>query len=574
MAADAGAARQALKPGGLDPFRATWRLLTNVKFALLLVGMAAAASMIGVLIPQLPAEMRGNPAAQAAWLELRREDYGGWTDPMIRLDLFEVFRSPWFVGLWLLIIVAVTVCTVSRFLPTWRSVQRPQKQVADAYFEQARHRASFSHGGGGEAVEALLRKRRYRVERTKQDGEASYLFAERFAWSQYGTFLSHLALLMLLVGGLLTSLAGFDTVLALAETAPAAPVFRSPGQGQIFLGITDAVRGIDENGNIVDYRSFLQIRRGDQVVTCHATVNDPCHAFGYKFHQAAFFDDLARLRIEAPDGRLLYNDLVDFNGEVAAAPRLRVTDASGAILFDQAIPQLGTDPGTSAGRQDDVAISQLAFPGIAGGGIEETVSVPVVWRSSGGRMLLVVNDGLGEPEELTVGEAHTLVAGPDTAYRIAFTGIEAIPAIRIADMPGADGETGVVVQMPAGDDGQPYLVVSGIDEDPALLTPGRRYTNNQGYTYTFGGRLEGAGINVKRDPGDTFIWVAVAMALAGLAITFYVPRRRLWVKITPDRTQMAGIAERTTRFGRELRRFGAELGSRDALLPEDVEEPY
>jgi cytochrome c biogenesis protein ResB len=141
-------------------------------------------------------------------------------------------------------------------------------------------------------------------------------------------------------------------------------------------------------------------------------------------------------------------------------------------------------------------------------------------------------------------------------------------------MPGATGSEGVVVQMPSGPTGDPYLVVSGIDEDPALMTVGREYRTAGGFTFTFGGQVEGSGINVKRDPGDTFIWVAVAMAIAGLAITFYVPRRRLWVKVTPERTHMAGIAERTTRFGRELRRLGAELGARDALLPEDLEEPY
>jgi hypothetical protein len=36
---------------------------------------------------------------------------------------------------------------------------------------------------------------------------------------------------------------------------------------------------------------------------------------------------------------------------------------------------------------------------------------------------------------------------------------------------------------------------------------------------------------------------------------------------------MAGVAERTTRFSRELRLMGAELGAKDALQPGDIEEP-
>ena len=93
-----------------------------------------------------------------------------------------------------------------------------------------------------------------------------------------------------------------------------------------------------------------------------------------------------------------------------------------------------------------------------------------------------------------------------------------------------------------------------------------------GYRYRFGERVDASGIDVRRDPGDTFIWLAVIMAMIGLGVTFYVPRRRLWVRVSGERTQLAGIAARTTRFGRELRRMGAELGARDALLPEDRDE--
>src|SRR5690606_16716192 len=143
-----------------------------------------------------------------------------------------------------------------------RSVQRPPKTVPKRYFDVAHHRADYSHPGGAEAVEQALRKRRYRVERTAE-GEVTTLFAERFSWSAYGTFLSHLALLMLLIGGLLTRFAGFDRTLALAEGTPGAPVFTTPGPDQIFIAMSDAIEGVDENGNIIDYRSHLEVTRGD-----------------------------------------------------------------------------------------------------------------------------------------------------------------------------------------------------------------------------------------------------------------------------------------------------------------------
>lgn len=564
MTAEARPAKAEIRPGGLDPLRLTWQLLTNVKFALFLVGLALLAGLAGVVLPQMPGPMRGNPAARQAWLELQRQDFGAFTDLMNSLGLFDVFHTAWFNGLWVVIIIAVTVCTVSRLRPTIRGVRRPPKTVGDGYFERAHHRADFSHPGGVDAIEASLRKRRYHVERTKSAGGTTYLFADRFAWSQYGTFLSHLALLMLLIGALLTKVAGFDRTFVIAETTPAAPVFDTPGPGQIFVRVVDAVRGMDSSGNLVDYRSKVEVRRGDRTVTCTTTVNDPCSAFGYKIHQAAFFDDIARLHITGPGGRLVYDDVLDFNNEITSVPVMEVLDGAGNVLFNQELPQMGTDPGTKPGPEDDLGLAALNFP--AAPGSTSLASYLVAWRVERGKMLLTVSGDNFGPIALNPGDTAS-----DAGYQFRFVTAHAIPAIRVNDMPGAiSGDGSAIVQMPTGGDGKPYLFVTGVDAKNVTLQEDAPAQEANGYTYTFGGRLEASGLSVRRDPGSTFIWVAVGMATIGLALTFYVPRRRLWVKVTPTRTYLAGIAERTTRFSRELRLLGHELGSKDALQPGDT----
>ena len=523
-----------------------------------LVSAAVLASLLGVVLPQLPAEMRGNPGARSAWLELQRQDFGWLTGILDGLDLFEVFHSPWFTALWFVIVAAVTVCTISRFPPTWRSVQRPPVRVGERYFETARHRASFTHAGGAEAVEALLRRRRYLVARTHEGEGVTELFAERFPWTQYATFVSHTALLLLLVGGLLTSLAGFQRTLALAEARPAAPLFAEPGPGQIFVGMEDAHRGVDTAGNIVDFHSDLLLRRGEEVVRCTATVNGPCSAFGYRFHQAAFFDDLAQVTIWGPDGRVLFDDVLDFENESTATPALTVTDADGVVVFDQALPQMASVPGSTLGYEGDLGLAELVVPGAVYG---------VSWRAEGETLVAII-DGQGfDQAEVRPGE---VVETP--AHRIAFRGIASVPATPVLDMPRGETVGVVNVQMPEGGDGRPYLFISNIDAGNVVVAEGSVVETSSGYRYRFGGRVDASGIDVRRDPGDTFIWVAVGLAMLGLGITFYVPRRRLWVRVTGQRTQLAGIAARTTRFGRELRHMGAELGARDALLPEDRDE--
>ena len=528
-----------------------WALLTNVKFALLLVGLATAGSLIGVVVPQMPAEMRDNPAAQSAWLELRRDDYGFLTDPMNRLDLFDLFHSTWFIGLWVVIIVAVTVCTVSRLRPTWRNVERPPERVADRYFETARHRASFNHPGGSEAVRTLLKRKRFRVRDAGAEGEATYLFADRFGWTQYGTFLSHLALLLLLVGGVLTAVSGFSRTLALAEGVAGAPVFTEPGGGQIFVTMLDAHEGVDAEGNIVDYHSDLLIQRGGETVNCTTTVNEPCSAFGYRFHQAAFFNDLAQLTIRDADGRLLFDNVLDFNNETTVLPVVRLTDGDGRVWWDQPLPQMASFEGDGSGPP--VALAQLTIPVSS----DESLNWVISWqRLSGDFVVSISGEGI-EASALRRGDS----AAGENGVVIEYLAPVSIPATPILDLPGANETETATVQLVPDANGDEYLYITGVGEQGLAVTEDIDGVSPGGVTYAFGGRVDAAGIDIRRDPGDTFIWIAVIGALIGLTITFWVPSRRLWVKVTPARTYVAGAAERTARLSRELEALGRELNA-------------
>ena len=61
----------------------------------------------------------------------------------------------------------------------------------------------------------------------------------------------------------------------------------------------------------------------------------------------------------------------------------------------------------------------------------------------------------------------------------------------------------------------------------------------------------------KRDPGQGIVWVAFASLIAGITITFYRPRRRVWTRLSPD--GRLGIVWRSDRYVDVEREFGRLL---------------
>ena len=92
-----------------------------------------------------------------------------------------------------------------------------------------------------------------------------------------------------------------------------------------------------------------------------------------------------------------------------------------------------------------------------------------------------------------------------------------------------------------------------------------------GLEYTFDGQREFAGIEARRDRSDMLVWIGAAAIVLGLAITFWVPRRRLWAKISEARTAMAGQAPSHANFTRELRNLAREAGAAVPAEPDDYD---
>ena len=555
---------------GFDPLRTVHRLLTSVRVALLLLAAVAVGALLGVIFPQAPDEVRAVPASYDAFTQFQHGRYGLFTAAMRRLGFFEVFHTWWFNGLIVILLLAVAVCTANRIPPIVRNVRRPLRRVNDRYFLTARHRAEFTTPADPSALVGALRRSRYHVEQTERDG-ATYLFADRFSWAQYGTFLSHLALILFMSGAIVTKVVGFSTDLTISEgnTEPVFPVVHS---GQMQVQNLRAGDTPDAAGNPTRYFSNLAVYRdGRRICTGTTTVNGPMHCAGYTFHQTTFSNVGVALQVrDASTGQLLYNEVPDLaQGGSAPSPHLRVQDRDGNVLFDDTVVLVPVDPTLRK-------LAELLPIQRADGSVLPLLVVAA--QEARGQWVIELFHPKGDQAEdesfaLALLPGHIASAGE---YLFSVSTLGAIPLAAVTGIPGMEGAALLQLGTTAKGERQLDLLDMGGSPEQASsnagagspagrldLAPGVPQVLN-GYQYTFLGVRSITGITVRRDPGATIIWVATALLLLGLLITFYVPRRRLWAKVTAERTYLAGVADGLVNFSAEMHRLGVKAGSPDA----------
>ncbi len=522
-----------------------WRLLASAQFAVALLGFLALAGLLAVVLPQIPAPTRDNPAAIDVWLEGQKGNFGPFTEPMYRAGLFTVFRAWWFLAGLGLLAVSVCVYAADRFLVVWRNVTRPRERLSDSFFERAGNRAAFATppAAGRDVawvMEAVLRRRRFRVRRFAE-GDAVYLFADRFAWAQLGSFVSHIAVVLFLVGALVSRFGGYTNALFIAE-GTTSPIFAVSHPGQMQVEVVDASASFDDSGTARDYRTELVIyREGQEVARGVTTVNHPLSYGGYRFHQAGYLGEGAALRVrDTATGNTIYHEALAL-GDLAPAPAIRVQDAQGRVLLEDVI--VPTD------FIEDARGTLITVPGSS-----RQFWVGVA-PDRDGELGLIVYERDSPDARFVLRPGESRKAGD---LRWTFVEAAGLPSTVTPGIPG-DGDRSLVVmsQSPAR---VPYLTVLGPVDGRALTLYPNQPVRIGASEYLFEGRREFAGIEVRRDPGANFIWAAAGLLLAGLLVTFYVPRLRLWARVRPEETVIAGPAERSGAFRSEVRRLARELG--------------
>ncbi|WP_374454640.1 cytochrome c biogenesis protein ResB [Nocardioides sp.] len=181
--------------------RWSWRQLTSMRTALVLLLLLALAAIPGSVIPQEDVDS----LAVSQW----RDNHPRLAPIWDRLDLFAVYGSVWFSAIYILLMISLVGCIVPRLFVYARALRaRPPK--APRNLSRLPEHTSYETDEDPDAVLAraaqVLRKRRYRIARA-DDGNS--VDAERGHLREAGNLLFHLAVIVVLVGVAIGSLFGY-----------------------------------------------------------------------------------------------------------------------------------------------------------------------------------------------------------------------------------------------------------------------------------------------------------------------------------------------------------------------------
>ena len=262
-----------------------WQFFESVQLTVVLLLTLAGTSVIGTLIPQNEA-----PAEYF-------RTFGPFLFRLFRvLDLFDMYHSWWFQSLLVLLTVNIVVCSIGRLSATWKLVFVKRPVFRRERFAKTGARRSFFVPNRPDAVETICRERlkaTFGPLRREETETGFCLFGERWRWSRLGVYAVHASVVLLLVGGLVGSMFGFEGIVNIAEGESSDTIRLRNSRQSRTLDFTIRCDEFNvafyDSGAPREFRSDLTLlEQGKPVLRKTIVVNDPLRYRGISIFQASY----------------------------------------------------------------------------------------------------------------------------------------------------------------------------------------------------------------------------------------------------------------------------------------------
>ena len=490
-----------------------WRRLTAMRTAIILLFLLAVAAIPGSLLPQ-------RSLSQNAVSQYFR-DHPTLAPLLDRLYLFEVFSSPWFAAVYLLLFVSLIGCVLPRALEHARALRAAPPPAPRNLPRLPDSESVQTPLPGTEAldlVEEELRVRRFRVVR-REGRTGPELSAEKGLLKETGNLVFHLslvAMLLALAGG---KLWGYEGSILVTEGQG----FCNSFQQYDTYSAGSLVEGGDLTPLCVDLEDFRADYEEDLTASSYTA----------KINYGAPGQDGRETTIGVNHPLRVDGDRVYVTGH-GFSPTFSVTLPDGTAFSDLSVPFLPSETSTMSsqgalklpdlpGQQDQLALEGFFAPtGVLSGGVLTSI----------------------DPRPLAPQVAVV-------AYR-GYLGLDSGLPQSVYSLDASQIDRGRLQQV-----------------GEANLAVGESVTLDDGTTITFSGYKEFAALQLSHDPGQVWVLVAALAMLAGLLGMLLVRRERFFARVADapgGGGTVLSLASLTRGSGDSGPRFAALTGELRAAL--------
>ena len=268
-----------------DPLNKIWDFFTSVRLTIVILLTLAATSIIGTLIPQ-----NQEPADYF-------QAFGGFLYRLFDIfGLFDMYHSWWFQLLIVLLTINIIVCSIDRISANRRIlfVRKPAFKLAR--FRNLKHKEKFKDDRTADQLQEVCQafiKRHFRHSQVETTDSGYVIYGEKGRWSRFGVYTVHLSVVLLLIGGLIGSIFGFDGWVNIPEGESVSQI-QLRSQAQV-LQLDFEIRCDDfdvsfyDTGAPKEFRSSLTIlEQGREVLKKDIIVNDPLRYKGVSMYQSSY----------------------------------------------------------------------------------------------------------------------------------------------------------------------------------------------------------------------------------------------------------------------------------------------
>jgi cytochrome c biogenesis protein len=267
-------------------------LFRSLKLTIFLFILLAILSILGTLITQ-----------NASSSEYVQRYGGGLYEVLNFFNLFDMYHSWWFSAILLLLVINLIVCSLHRLPGVVGQISRGSgpEELKDTmlkalpYVEKVRISDSVKRE---EDIRSCL-KRWFADPKRNETESAITLYSEKGRYSRLGVPITHLSILIILIGGLMGSFYGFKGFVNILEGETVDRIFLRTKDQEIVKPISFSVRCDDFKITYYDirrpeklvkeYTSLLTIlENGKEVLKKTVQVNHPLHYKGLAFYQSSY----------------------------------------------------------------------------------------------------------------------------------------------------------------------------------------------------------------------------------------------------------------------------------------------